>query len=223
MSDQFPKGRTQAKPGTVLKELRGKRGWTLSDVAQRTGLPISTLSKIENEKIALTLEKLIKISDGLGIDITELFGATADSAAAEGGNRRSIALAGEGRAIETPKGNYLYTASELLNKRMIPIIGEVLVKDIADYGEFQSHPGEEYVYVLDGTLELHTSAYTPARLQRGDSVYFDASMPHAYIAVGDEICRILSVCATSEAHLMEVIEGVAPGDEARPLRRITRA
>jgi uncharacterized cupin superfamily protein len=72
------------------------------------------------------------------------------------------------------------------------------------------HPGEEFVYVLEGILELHTEMYTPARLEAGDSVYFDSGMRHAYIAVGDAPCRILSICTTPERELMEsqqLIEG----------------
>jgi hypothetical protein len=46
---------------------------------------------------------------------------------------------------------------------------------------------------------LHTEMYTPARLEKGDSIYFDSQMGHAYIAVGDRPCRILSICAPSES------------------------
>jgi uncharacterized cupin superfamily protein len=102
-----------------------------------------------------------------------------------------------------PRGNYLYLAGDLLHKRVVPIVGEVLAKDIQTYGEFMRHPGEEFVYVLEGVLELHTEMYTPVRLEPGDSVYFDSGMRHAYIAVGDTPCRILSICTTPERELIE--------------------
>jgi transcriptional regulator with XRE-family HTH domain len=204
----FPGGKSQGKPGAVLKRLRAERGWTLGDVSQRTGLAVSTLSKAENDKIALTFDKLVLISEALQIDIAQLFGSSAAAAAhVEGGTRRSISRAGEGRSIETAKGNYLYVAAELLNKRFIPIIGEVFAKNISEYEELSRHHGEEYVYVLQGTLELHTEMYTPAILAQGDSVFFDSGMGHAYVAVGDEPCRILSMCATSESQLMGALGG----------------
>jgi transcriptional regulator with XRE-family HTH domain len=196
-------GKSQGKPGAVLKRLRAERGWTLGEVSQRTGLAVSTLSKAENDKIALTFDKLVLISEALQIDIAQLFGSSAGTAAhVEGGTRRSISRAGEGRSIETAKGNYLYVAAELLNKRFIPIIGEVFAKNISEYEELSRHQGEEFVYVLQGTLELHTELYTPAILAQGDSVFFDSGMGHAYVAVGGEPCRILSMCATSESQLM---------------------
>jgi transcriptional regulator with XRE-family HTH domain len=205
----FPPGKTYAKPGAVLKRLRAERGWTLGEVSERTGLSISTLSKVENDKIALTFEKLMLLSRGLQIDIAQLFGSpSAGAPHVDGGSRRSIARAGEGRSIETPNGNYLYVAAELLKKQFTPIIGDVFAKDIAEYEELSRHRGEEFVYVLEGTLELHTEMYTPVVLKQGDSVYFDSGMGHAYIALGDAPCRILSMCGTPESQLREDLEGV---------------
>ena len=204
MAANYPKGRTPAKPGAALKAVRAQQGLTLAEVSEKTGLTVSTLSKVENDKIALTFDKLVRLSEGLQIDITQLFGpGGGEPLRAESATRRSVTRAGEGRSIEMPRGNYLYLAGELLNKRIVPILGEVFAKDISTYGELMRHHGEEFVYVLEGTLELHTELYTPARLEKGDSVYFDSGMGHAYIAVGDEPCRILSICATPERELIE--------------------
>src|SRR6478735_8030357 len=127
MASDSPKGRVQARPGAAMKELRAARGLTLADVSSLTGMNVSTLSKIENGKVALTLEKLMRISEGLGVDMTELITPAAREAPKiQGGTRRSVARAGEGQAIEMALGNSLYLASELLNKRIIPIVGDVL-------------------------------------------------------------------------------------------------
>jgi transcriptional regulator with XRE-family HTH domain len=199
MADSAQKDPNLAKPGAALKRLRFERGLTLADVAEMTGLPAPTLSKVENGKVALTFDKLVRISEGLNVDIAELVGSTPKKPqVVNGATRRSAARAGEGKRIEMQRGNYLYLATELLDKRMVPIIGEVLAKDISKYGELMRHHGEEFVYVIEGTLDLHIELYTPLRLEKGDSVYFDSGMAHAYIAVGDKPCRILSICATSD-------------------------
>jgi quercetin dioxygenase-like cupin family protein len=52
-----------------------------------------------------------------------------------------------------------------------------------EYGEFLTHPGEEFLYVIDGVMDLYTDVYKPLRLESGDSVYFDSMTAHAYIAV----------------------------------------
>jgi transcriptional regulator with XRE-family HTH domain len=210
MAESNSSRKSQAKPGAVLKALRKQRGWTLADVSERTGLPIPTLSRVENDRISLTFEKLVRLSDGLQVDFAELMNSTAKAGpVGEGGTRRAIVRAGEGKEVDIPQGNYLYVASELLNKKIIPIVAEVRAKDISEYDEFMRHPGEEYVYVLEGTLEFHTEIYSPARLEKGDSMYFDSGMAHAYVAVGSKPCRILSICTTSEAHLITTQKGLA--------------
>jgi transcriptional regulator with XRE-family HTH domain len=224
MVANYPNGRTPAKPGAALKAIRSQQGLTLAEVSEKTGLTVSTLSKVENDKIALTFDKLVRLSEGLKIDIAQLFGPGGGEAPrAEGATRRVISRAGQGKSIEMPMGNYLYLAGELLHKRIVPILGDVFAKDVKTYGEFMRHPGEEFVYVIEGTLELHTEMYTPARLEKGDSVYFDSGMGHAYIAVGDKPCRILSICATHERELVESHELIAGVGEKAASRTPSKA
>jgi uncharacterized cupin superfamily protein len=61
------------------------------------------------------------------------------------------------------------------------------------------HEGEEFLYVIDGELELHTDCYAPLVLKAGESVYFDSRMGHAYIARGEQPCHALSMCTTPSA------------------------
>ncbi|HUO18720.1 MAG TPA: cupin domain-containing protein [Steroidobacteraceae bacterium] len=199
---------TLAKPGAVLRAQRRKRGWTLAEVSRRTGLPLSTLSKIENDKMSLTFDKLLRLSSGLEVDISALFnGEVSEHGLAGGTGRRSIIRAGEGKAIETPNYSHLYPAWELLNKRIIPIIAEPHARSLEEFGELIRHPGEEYAYVLEGEIDLYTSLYAPVRLKAGDSIYFDSGMGHAYIAVGEGPCRVLSLNSTPETQLIAASAG----------------
>jgi transcriptional regulator with XRE-family HTH domain len=196
----------------MLKKLRNQRGWTLKEVSRRTGYPVSTLSKIENDRVSLTYDKLTRISAGLEIDFSSLFGAqeAAPEAAALHG-RRSVTRAGEGRSIESKNYFHLYPATELLNKRLIPIIVDIRARSLEEFGELVRHSGEEYVYVLEGEVEVHTSAYAPVRLQAGDSIYFDSTMGHAYIAASSGPCRVLGVCSGTESQMIAAVGGLAPG------------
>jgi transcriptional regulator with XRE-family HTH domain len=211
-------GLTQARPGAVLREQRLARGWTLADVSARTGLPVSTLSKVENDKISLTYDKLVRLSQGLEIDISRLFGG-ADTPQRAVTGRRSITRSTEGRAIETRNYGHRYVAADLLNKGFIPIVADVRARSLAEFGDLVSHPGEEFAYVLEGTVDLYTSLYAPLRLHVGDSIYFDSGMGHAYIAASDGPCRVLSVCSGTEAQLIAAAEGASPA-AAAPSRRI---
>ncbi|QBE65404.1 helix-turn-helix domain-containing protein [Pseudoduganella lutea] len=192
--------------GKSLRELRKQRGMTLSEASERAGLPVSTLSKIENNRMSVSYDKMLRISRALGVDIGQLFSpepSVAPPAGPAPSGRRSITRAGSGYAIETSNYAHLYPAADLLNKRIVPIIADIRARTLKEFGELIRHPGEEYAYVLEGTVELHTELYAPVRLAQGDSIYFDSGMGHAYLAVGDGACRVLSICSGDAEHLIE--------------------
>ena len=63
-----------------------------------------------------------------------------------------------------------------------------------EFGGLIRHSGEEFIYILEGEVEFHTDFYAPVRLKQGESVYFDSSMGHAFLAASEGPCRLLSVC-----------------------------
>lgn len=202
MSESRPEARNMpARPGAVVRSMREQRGWTLADVSARTGLSVSTLSKVENGKMSLTYDKLYRISRGLDIDIGQLFASESASNGPGGGaprgfsGRRSVSRRGEGSVIDTPNYGHVYPATELLNKQMVPIFGQPKARTLEEFGELLRHSGEEFSVVLEGAVMFHTELYAPVLLQAGDSVYFDSSMGHAYLRVGDGPCRVLTVCS----------------------------
>ncbi|WP_313804606.1 XRE family transcriptional regulator [Sphingobium sp.] len=217
----------EAQPGTILKRLRAQRGWTLANVSERTGFPISTLSKIEKGQVSLSYDKLARISKGLDVDIGIFFaGAGEDPGGSQitSSGRRSIIRKGEGRNIRTRSYLNRFLATDLLNKRFVPIYGEGFATSIEEFGEMIRHQGEEFCYVLEGTLEFHTELYAPAILEAGDSIYFDSGMGHAYISVGEEPLRVLCICSGDESKLISTVENVQPeaassrnGKKARPV------
>ena len=197
---------TKAKPGSVLKGLRLANGWTLSEVSRRTGLPVSTLSKVENDKMSLSYDKLARISRGLDIDIGLLFSSEPSAPLSLATGRRSITRAGEGRLIETETYGHIYPATDILNKRFVPIVAEIRARSMSEFSELIRHPGEEYAFVLDGTVELHTDLYAPVTLEAGDSIYFDSGMGHVYLAVGPGPARVLSICSGDESKLIAELD-----------------
>lgn len=217
--------------GESLRRIRRQRGMTLIEAGEKSGMPMSTISKIENNKMSLSYDKLLRICNALEIDISELFSgrpAAEKSAAPAASGRRSINRRGTGYAINTPNYSHLYPAADLLNKRSVPIIAEIHTRSLEEFGELIRHPGEEFAIVLEGTVDLYTELYAPARLETGDSIYFDSGMAHAYIAVGPGTCRVLSVCTSDEpssevtyASLIDqpVPAAAAPAAPAAPARK----
>jgi transcriptional regulator with XRE-family HTH domain len=214
--------RTTAHPGAALKALRKQRGWTLAEVSSRTGLPISTLSKIENERISLTYDKLALLSASLNVDIAQLFAPPLGLMHGAVIGRRSYTPGGQGQVIETGKYGHTYPAADFLNKRFVPIVAELRARTLEEFGELIRHPGEEYAYVLEGTVLFHTELYAPVTMRKGDSIYFDSGMGHAYLAAEAGPCRVLSICSGPESRLKEALRETQPDavrSAGRSLRR----
>jgi transcriptional regulator with XRE-family HTH domain len=214
--DHAAAGRVSARPGAALKALRMQRGWTLAEVSKRTELPVSTLSKIENDRMSLSYDKLARISAGLGVDISQLFTPQLAGPPGAVSGRRSVTLAGQGQIIETENYGHTYPAADFLNKRFVPVIAELHARTLEEFGEMVRHSGEEYAYILDGTVEFHSELYAPLTLRKGDSLYFDSGMGHAYLAAESGPCRVLSICSGPESQLMEAVSREGNG---KPHRR----
>ncbi len=218
-ADARGSGQVTAHPGAALKALRTQRGWTLAEVSRRTGLPISTLSKIENERISLSYDKLALLSASLSVDIAQLFAPPLGRMQGALIGRRSYTPLGQGQVIETGNYGHIYPAADFLNKRFIPIIAELRARSLEEFGELIRHPGEEYAYVLEGTVLFHTELYAPLTMRKGDSIYFDSGMGHAYLAAEAGPCRVLSICSGPESQLREALQRESPAKPAPRNRR----
>lgn len=186
---------TRKRLGSTLRSLRKAREWTLSDLGKRSDVPVSTLSKIENNQLSPTYDQLLRLSEGLELDIAELFSAARTREPAPRIGRRSINRLKDGDVIQNDTEILCYLSTDLLNKAFTPIVSEVTARSIEDFGDLMRHPGEEFVYVISGRLELHTEFYAPVILEIGESAHFDSTMGHGYVALGETPCRFLSICS----------------------------
>jgi transcriptional regulator with XRE-family HTH domain len=182
-------------PSRAIRDVRLAQGLSLRALSARAGLPYSTLSKLENGKMALTYDKLIRLAQALNVDLKDIIATADERAAPVAVGRRSVTRAGEALDADSEQHLHHYPAAELLGKMMTPIIIEVQARSVDELGGLVRHSGEEYLYVLRGSMELHSDLYAPLPLGPGDSVYFDSGMAHAYVRTSEETCTVLAVCA----------------------------
>ena len=184
--------------GGLLRGLRMRNGWTLKEMSERTGIPLSTLSKVEHDRLTLTYDKLLQLSQRLNLRMSELFAEQAEAPEQPVTARRSIGRIEDAIRVNTPNYDYYYLCPELRRKRMIPVLTRVRAKTIEEFGELVRHSGEEYIHVLEGRMEVHTEFYDPMVLETGESVYIDSNMGHAYIAAEgcDEVLLLALVHET---------------------------
>jgi transcriptional regulator with XRE-family HTH domain len=190
--------------GSLLRSLRSRNGWTLKEMSERTAIPVSTLSKVEHDRLTLTYDKLVDLSARLNIRVSELFAhptSTADTAVTA---RRSIGRPADAVRVNTKNYDYHYMCPELRKKRMIPILTRIRAKSEEEFGELVHHSGEEYIYVLEGSIKVITEFYDPVLLTVGESIYIDSNMGHAYVtAEGCDEATVLGVCSSPDESLME--------------------
>jgi transcriptional regulator with XRE-family HTH domain len=188
--------------GSLIRNLRTQSGWTLQEMSDRTGIPRSTLAKVEHGRLTLGYDKLMQISKRLNIRMSELF-ASGDELAGRAMTRRSVGTKDSALRVETPNYEYFFLCPDLRKKRMIPIFGRVLAKTLEEFGELIRHPGEEFIYVLTGRVAVHTEFYEPVILEPAQCAYIDSSMGHAYIlAPGCDEASLLAGCTSSDDELI---------------------
>lgn len=176
--------------GSRLRAHRQARGWTLKQVAKASGLAISTVSKVERGQMSPTYDKLLQLSRGMGIDLSELFGLTVEETVA----RRSVVTRrDQAHRVSTPNYDYGYLAATMAGKSMIPATAWVRARSIKEFGPLLRHAGEEFLFVLSGTVEVYLDDREPVQLGQGESIYFDAAQGHAFLSVGDGDAEILVV------------------------------
>jgi transcriptional regulator with XRE-family HTH domain len=189
-SKNITRARTQL--GQRVRQLRQRVNKTLRDLSAITGLSKSTLSKIENGSLSVSYDTLIKLAGALSTDVANLMStASAEPTTAPSTARKSLTRAGDGDVYETEQYRYELLCNDLSQKQMIPLMATLRAHSLSPTSELRAHPGEEFVYVLRGGVTVHTEFYKPIRLTVGDSLYFDSTMAHSLISVGNEDAQIL--------------------------------
>jgi len=191
--------------GGLIRLLRQRNGWTLRQMSKQVGIPLSTLAKVEADKLSLTYDKLQQFTSRLGLTMTEFLAHT--EVRTQGASqpvvtaRRSLATGGNSIQISTPNYDYEYLCADLREKRMVPILTRIRAHDLTEFGEKVRHQGEEFIFVLEGSIEVHLQFYTSVTLTAGQGIYLDSTMGHAYVAKNCESALVLGVCSSEDPNL----------------------
>lgn len=211
--------------GALLRGLRAREGWTLKEMSARSGIPVSTLSKVEHDRLTLTYDKLQQLGSRLGMRMSELFAEEGEETPPKITARRSLGTIDNAFRVETPNYDYYYLCTELRRKRMVPVVTKIRARTPEQFGDLVHHEGEEFIYVLSGSIVVHTEFYDPVTLGPGQALYIDSSMGHAYLAAdGCDEAEVLGVMSSADEALMgsllsmhdEQRQRAAPANEDAP-------
>lgn len=178
--------------GEKIKALREEKGMSLAELAEKSGFSSALLSQIENHMISPPLGTLIKLGGALGVPIGEFFEDQAEApfVIVRGEERKHVSRVASKEGV---KFGYSYEslAQDKKNRFMEPFLVTLEPATKKDRNAY-SHDGEEFIFVLDGEMEVTLEDHTDV-LKPGDSIYFDSKLRHRVECVGDKETRILAV------------------------------
>ncbi|MEH6628424.1 MAG: helix-turn-helix domain-containing protein [Motiliproteus sp.] len=175
-----------------IKQARQQQNLTLKALSDRCDIAPSTISKIENNQLSPTFQLLQSLITALGIKPPQLFAPTlADTRL----SRRALTRRDEGVLHSTPSYQHRLLANELSQKKLLPFTSIIHARSLDSFDDWVRHQGEEFLLVLNGSVELHCECYEPVRLEVGDSSYLDSTMGHALISVSKQDAEVLWVAS----------------------------
>lgn len=180
--------RIVSKLGEKIKTLRTEKGWSLQDLAKRSGISAAGIHRIESNGIIPTITTMMKISDALGKRVSFFIEEKdEDSVFVSAGKRESIFTFKKGldlQCVSAKKyGDFIMTAAYAIAE-----IGASSGK------KPMSHRGEELVYCIQGKMEFQVNGKIYI-LNPGDSLHFRTHAEHKWKNIGDVRAKLIWVLA----------------------------
>jgi len=182
--------------GEKIKALRESKEISIEDLAERSGLAVEQIERIENNIDIPSLAPLIKIARVLGVRL----GTFLDDMTDEGPvlcrkKEASDTISFSNNAVRSRKHMEYHSLSKSKAARHM----EPFIIDVAESSDnefiLSSHEGEEFIMVMEGTMEINYGKNTYV-LEEGDSIYYDSIVPHHVHAFEGQAAKILAVIYT---------------------------
>jgi transcriptional regulator with XRE-family HTH domain len=170
-----------------IRGLRDAVGLSRAELAERTGFGVQEVERFESGGHEIPVSFLFEVAKACGVDTTVLI--TGDESHL---TNFALVRAGEGLAAERRR-DYAYKslAHRFVGRTMEPFAVTVPAKEAGDL-TFSRHPGQEFIYVLQGRLEI-TLGDKVLEMGAHDSLYFDSRTPHALRGLNGEEAVFLDV------------------------------
>lgn len=167
-----------------IRSLRKKNNLTLKELSEKTGLSISFLSQVENGTSSLAITSLKKIADALNVQINTFFSNC---------QNHNFLTKSEDQfkfKLEGSNTEYILLSGEFAERSLEALI--VYIQPEETHGHQFTHPGEEFVYVLEGVLivNIDNKEYF---VKAGDSIHYPSKSPHYWINPSKEQAKIITI------------------------------
>jgi len=182
------------KIGRNLQEVISAKGMSSEAMRQALGWNPETMESVLADRLAPSISELLRLATLLGVGISRLINGQEQSP------KRAIKTSKDERVGVTRREclHYESLAPAFAGRHLEPFVVDIY-QDCSKELDVSRHPGEEFLYLLSGELEVQVGgeAY---RLEPGDSFYFDSVLPHTLAALSPQ-ATVLAVIYKSESML----------------------
>ncbi|MGL4669805.1 MAG: helix-turn-helix domain-containing protein [Methanobacteriaceae archaeon] len=183
------------KIGAKIKQLRKSKEFDINELSVKSSVSQDIISQIEDGEIVPSLNPLIKLARALGVRLGTFLDDAPQSGPVlveNGKSKQVVYFSGEENQTDLKGLEFNSLAADKIDRHMEPFLIDVDSKK-SDH-ELSSHEGEEFIYVLDGDIELQYGQDS-YNLSKGDSIYYDSIVPHHLHSNGNN-SKILAVIYT---------------------------
>jgi transcriptional regulator with XRE-family HTH domain len=182
--------------GERLRSIRKAGKLTLKELSARSGVALSTLSKMELGQISISYEKFAAVARALNVDLSRLFDPAARRTA-KAAPTFVHSAPGSAASYVSDQYEYQMLCTDYPAKIMEPMHGRILARHESEFADFIRHPGHEFCMVLSGAVRIRFETGESVLVRRNESVYFDSSVGHVYLSVGKAQAQVVVVMSGS--------------------------
>ena len=183
--------------GNRIQNLRIAKSISVEEMAERTGLDTTQIERIEANQNLPSLAPLIKIARVLGVRLGTFLDdqdALGPVIARKKDLKESVSFSTD-QAVSHTHMDYYSLASDKSGRHIEPFIIRIAPKEADAEFSPSSHEGEEFMYCLEGAIEVSYGQET-YRLEEGDSIYYDSIVTHHVHAADQQGAKILAIVYT---------------------------
>lgn len=184
------------KFASKIKSIRERQNMSIEELAEKSGVKLEVLQAMENGEVIPSLTPLTKMARALGVRLGTFLDDTPQlGPVVTRSGKPTSALYFSGREDVTNATNLEFHSlgAGKIDRNLDPFIIDIEYE--AGEKELSSHEGEEFIYVLEGEIEVIYGKDTFV-IGEGDSIFYDSVVPHHLHATGEKASKILAVLYT---------------------------
>ena len=182
----------RSQVGARLRGIRKDQKLTLKQLSERSGVALSTLSKMELAQVSVSYEKLAAAARALGVDIAQLFSPVKTALNLVQPTVVSTAI---DSAAGYSTGNYDYhpMAGDFPGRRMTPMYARIFARELTQFDDYIRHPGQEFAVVLSGRVRIQFETGESISIGCRETAYFNSGIGHIYLAESEADAEVMVV------------------------------